>query len=133
MDKRQQILDRLQQLQQEIDEIKNYLLQNDSDSSSRSARKAKRVTNLTVNNYQTSFSWQQKIVFILRYQNKPLLSSEIVSFMDDFDSIFQYKRTELDKVKMLSTHLNRAVKKEVIRRFRKTGTRGYFYALPETE
>ncbi len=103
----QEILDRLQQLQEQLDEIKKYVLQNDSKPVSKTRRKTRM---LTPDDYQTFFSWQEKIVFILKYRNRPLLSYEIVSFMNDFDTVFQYKWTELDKVKILSTHITRAVK-----------------------
>lgn len=122
----QEILDKLQQLQQQLDEIKEFVLQNDT----KPVRKRK-VKMLTPEDYQTFFSWQEKIIFILKYRKKPLLSYEIVSFMNDFDTVFQFKWTELDKVKILSTHLNRAIKRGVIIRHKQNGVRGYYYSIPE--
>lgn len=128
MEYRQVVLSRIEQLQQQIDELREYILHQENNSSRKSGRKEK-TPEIHLYQYQTSFSWQEKIVFVLNYRKKPLLSSEIVSFLDEFDTVFQYKHTELDKQKMLSTHLNRAIQKKIIRRFKKPGIRGYYYAL----
>lgn len=122
----QQILDRLQELQLQIDELRNYIISQEVESSKKKTKRAKR---LALFEYQTFFSWEQKIVFILKFYQRPLLSSEIVSFLDTYDTVFIYKRTELDKLKMLSTHLNRTVKKGAIKQFKKPGMRGYYYAI----
>ncbi len=124
----QEILDQLQVLQEQIDTIRESILHNNSESNHKSRR---RIKSLSIDDYKTFFSWQEKIVFILKYRNRPLLSSEIVSFMDDFDTVFQYKWTELDKVKILSTHITRAVKRGIITRFKQAAVRGYYYSLPD--
>lgn len=120
------MLEQLQQLQLQIEGLRNHILSNGKKSLRR--RKTK---NLTVHEYRTFFTWHQKIIFILTYYERPLLSSEIVSFLDVYDTVFQHKSTELDKLKMLSTHLNRAVVKKSIRQFKKPGVRGYYYSLEE--
>lgn len=122
----QQIIERLQQLQLEIDELRNYLVSQEKESSRR-----KKIKLLTLHDYQLFFSWEQKIVFILKYYRKPLLSSDIVYFLSLYDTVFQNKRTDLDKLKMLSTHLNRAVSKKVVKQFKKPGVRGYYYIIQE--
>ncbi len=124
----QEILDRLGVLQEQIDAIRESVLQNSSESNRKTRRRTK---SLTIDGYKTFFSWQDKIVFILKYRSKPMLSSEIVSFMDGFDTVFQDKETQLDKMKMLSTHLNRTIKKGIITRFKQNGVKGYYYWLPE--
>ena len=124
----QELLDKLQELEGQIDIIRENILQNNAESKPKTRRERR---GLTIEDYKTFFSWQDKIVFILKYRNKPLLSSEIVFFMDDFDTVFRYKQTTLEKTKMLSTHLTRAIKKGIITRFKQTGVRGYYYCLPE--
>jgi hypothetical protein len=124
----QDILNQLDKLQGQIEEIRNFLLHSDN-SKRRSRRKRRR---LTIEDYHTYLSWQDKIVFILKFYNKPLLSSDMVSFMDDFDTVFKDKWTQLDKMKMLSTHINRSIKKGIITRFKQNGIRGYYYSLPAT-
>jgi hypothetical protein len=69
--------------------------------------------------------WQEKILFVLGYYNKPLSSMEIVSFMDQYDKMFYCKRTE----QMISTHLLRVVNKGIILQQRRQGSKGFVYFL----
>ena len=122
----QEILEQLEQLQLQIEELRNHVLSKGKESLRR-----KKTKNLSIYEYHSFFTWHQKIIFILTYYGRPLLSSEIVSFLDNYDTVFQNKQTELDKLKMLSTHLNRAIVKKNIIRFKKPGVRGYYYSIEE--
>ena len=112
----------LDQMQKQLNSLRTMLLQDN----------VKEIPNenpLMLQDYDLSASWLEKILFVLGYYNKPLSSLEIVSFMDQYDKVFYYKRTDLDKQKMLSTHLHRAVKKGIILRERKQGSKGFAYFL----
>ncbi len=112
----------LDQMQKQLDSLKAMLLQESFNE--------KLTENpMVLRDYDLSSSWQEKILFILGYYNKPLHSMEMVSFIDQYDKVFYYKRTKLDKQKMLSTHIHRAVKKGIILRQRKPGSKGFVYYL----
>ena len=122
MPQKKEILILLDQIQKQLDSIREMVLQDNFNGTSNE-------NSLILQDYDLSASWQEKILFILAYYNKPLSSMEIVSFMDQYDKVFYYKRTELDKQKMLSTHLHRAVKKGIIFRQKKQGSKGFVYYL----
>ena len=122
MPQKKEILILLDQMQKQLDSFREMVLQDN-------VKETPNENPLVLQDYNLSGSWQEKILFILGYYNKPLSSMEIVSFMDQYDKVFYYKRTELDKQKMLSTHLHRAVKKGIILRERKQGSKGFAYFL----
>jgi hypothetical protein len=65
--KNQEILERLRQLQSQIEELRDYILANEKEPSRR--RKTKKII---LHDYKPFFSWNQKIVFILNYYGRPL-------------------------------------------------------------
>lgn len=125
MDNRAKKLAKINLLQKQIAEIKKSL----NVGSSYGDKKRRRRTRLRATEYSTYFTWEQKILFVLDYNGKPIRSMDIVDFIDSHDTVFEYKWTSLDKQKMLSTHLYRAFHKGAIQRFRKNGYEGYFYEI----
>jgi hypothetical protein len=45
------------------------------------------------NEYKKTWSWVNKIVFVLRKINRPLLSSEIIEWLLPYEPMLQYSRT----------------------------------------
>lgn len=77
--------------------------------------------------YNTGWSWVNKIVFVLKKINRPLLSSEIISFITPYEPVLQYSH---HKAQAFSANLNKAVKYDRVRAYKLPGSRGYYYVLP---
>ena len=76
--------------------------------------------------YNQSWSWLNKIVFVLKKLDRPLLSSDFIEFMMPFEPVLQYSR---HKAQALSAHLTKAVKYRRIKTYKLHGARGYYYVL----
>lgn len=76
--------------------------------------------------YNPNWSWLNKIVFVLKKLDRPLLSSEFIEFMMPYEPVLQYSR---HKAQALSAHLTKAVKYGRIRTYKLHGARGYYYVL----
>jgi hypothetical protein len=78
--------------------------------------------------YNKSWSWVNKIVFVLKKIKRPLLSPEIIEFITPYESILQYSRY---KAQAFSAHLHKAVKYGRVIAHKLSGSRGYYYILPD--
>ena len=77
--------------------------------------------------YNKSWSWVNKIVFVLKKINRPLLSAEIIAFIIPHEPVLQYSH---HKAQAFSANLNKAVKYGRVRAYKLAGSRGYYYVLP---
>ncbi len=81
-------------------------------------------------NYDNTWSWADKIVFVLKQAQRPLRSREIMESLCKVESRFSISS---DLNKLLSVHLNRAVKYGQVIGKRQTGKNGYLFSLPEMD
>jgi hypothetical protein len=77
--------------------------------------------------YNKSWSWVNKIVFVLKKINRPLRSSEIIDFITPYEPVLQYSH---HRAQSFSANLNKAVKYDRVKAYKLSGSRGYYYALP---
>jgi hypothetical protein len=78
--------------------------------------------------YHNSWSWVNKIVFVLKKIDRPLLSSEIIEFITPYEPVLQYSRF---RPQAFSAHLHKAVKYGRVIAYKLGGSRGYYYILPD--
>lgn len=77
--------------------------------------------------YNKKWSWVNKIVFVLKQAQRPLLSSDLIVFMTPLELTLQYSH---HKAQVFSAHLNKAVKYGRVIAYKLGGSRGYYYTLP---
>jgi hypothetical protein len=78
--------------------------------------------------YNKSWGWVNKIVFVLKKIKRPLLSTEIIEFMTPYELVLQYSRYP---AQAFSAHLHKAVKYGRVIAYKLGGSRGYYYILPD--
>ncbi len=78
--------------------------------------------------YNKSWSWVNKIVFVLKKIKRPLLSSEIIEFITPYEPVLQYSHY---RAQAFSAHLHKAVKYERVIAYKLSGSRGFYYLLPD--
>lgn len=78
--------------------------------------------------YNYSWSWVNKIVFVLMKIQRPLLSSEIIELITPYEPVLQYSH---HKAQAFSAHLHKAVKYRRVIAHKLGGSRGYYYILPD--
>lgn len=78
--------------------------------------------------YNQSWSWVNKIVFVLKKIQRPLLSSEIIEFITPYEPVLKYSH---HKAQAFSAHLHKAVKYRRVIAHKLGGSRGYYYILPD--
>ncbi len=78
--------------------------------------------------YNKSWSWVNKIVFVLKKIKRPLLSSEIIEFITPYEPVLQFSRY---RAQAFSAHLHKAVKYGRVIAYKLGGSRGYYYVLPD--
>jgi hypothetical protein len=76
--------------------------------------------------YNTSWSWVNKIVFVLKKINRPLLSTEIIAFLTPYEPILQHSH---HRAQAFSANLTKAVKYGRVRAYKLAGSRGYYYII----
>ena len=69
-----------------------------------------------------------KLLFVLKRANKPMQSKDVLKLLESADKTFKYFD---DQQKVLSVHLNKAVKYERIKHYKIRGSGGFYYCLPE--
>ncbi len=79
--------------------------------------------------YNKGWTWVGKIIFALRENDRPMLSTEIISCLEQFDPNVTSHWSE--KTKSLSAHLAKATVYGRIKQYKVKGILGYFYILPE--
>jgi len=77
--------------------------------------------------YNKSWSWVNKIVFVLKKINRPLLSSEIIAFITPYEPVLKYSH---HRAQAFSANLHKAIKYDRVRAYKLPGSRGYYYILP---
>jgi|GEM_PF-1921665 len=77
--------------------------------------------------YDKSWSWVNKIVFVLKKINRPLRSSEIIEFITPYEPVLQRSHY---RAQAFSANLNKAVKYDRVKAYKLSGSRGYYYVLP---
>lgn len=78
--------------------------------------------------YNKSWSWVNKIVFVLKKIKRPLLSSEIIDFITPYEPVLQYSHY---RAQAFSAHLHKAVKYGRVIAYKLGGSRGFYYVLPD--
>ena len=78
--------------------------------------------------YNKTWSWVNKIVFVLKKIKRPLLSSEIIEFITPFEPVLQYSHY---RAQAFSAHLHKAVKYQRVVAYKLSGSRGFYYVLPD--
>ncbi|HMV10569.1 MAG TPA: hypothetical protein PK325_07820 [Cyclobacteriaceae bacterium] len=77
--------------------------------------------------YNKSWGWVNKIVFVLKKINRPLRSSEIINFITPYEPVLQHSHY---RAQAFSANLNKAVKYDRVKAYKLSGSRGYYYVLP---
>jgi hypothetical protein len=77
--------------------------------------------------YNTGWHWYKKITWALKTADRPLLSQELIAYLQQTDENFKYNT---NPVGFLSAYLTNAVKRKLISRHKQPGTRGFYYCLP---
>lgn len=77
--------------------------------------------------YNRSWSWVNKIVFVLKKINRPLRSTEIINFITPYEPVLQHSYY---RAQAFSANLNKAVKYNRVKAYKLSGSRGYYYVLP---
>lgn len=98
-----------------------------SKSSKEYQRLKSKTQDITHAEYNKGWSWVNKIVFVLKKINRPLLSSEIIDFITPYEPVLQYSH---HKAQAFSANLSKAVKYDRVRAYKLSGSRGYYYVLP---
>lgn len=78
--------------------------------------------------YNNASSWVSKIAFVLKNENRPLRSQELISILERKEPSLKNHHS---KAKAFSAYLNSAVKHNRIIQQKINGVRGYYYVLPE--
>jgi hypothetical protein len=78
--------------------------------------------------YNKRWSWVNKIVYVLKKVRRPLLSSEIISFITPYETVLQHSH---HRAQAFSANLNKAVKYGRVIPYKLGGSRGYYYILPD--
>ena len=83
---------------------------------------------LNKDEYNPKWSWVNKIVFVLKKTRRPMLSPEIIRLLVPHEPILQHSS---NRPQAFSVYLNKAVKYQRIAAYKRGGSRGYYYVLPE--
>ena len=84
---------------------------------------------LLISDYNKRWTWVGKIVFALKENDRPMLSPEIISYLERYEpNVASHWR---EKTKSLSAHLTKAIRYGRIKQYKVKGILGYFYVLPE--
>lgn len=78
--------------------------------------------------YRSASTWISKIVFMLRHENRPLRSAELIALLEKREPLLLHHH---NKVQYFSAFLTQAVRYERIIAYKLKGVRGYYYLLPE--
>ncbi len=77
--------------------------------------------------YKSSWHWYKKITWLLKNENRPMLSQELITQLQKLDDNFRHNT---NPVGFLSAYLTNAAKRKLIGKHKQPGTRGYYYCLP---
>jgi hypothetical protein len=77
--------------------------------------------------YDTGWHWYKKITWVLKTENRPMLSQELIARLQQADENFRHNT---NPVGFLSAYLTNAIKRKLIGRHKQPGTRGFYYCLP---
>ena len=78
--------------------------------------------------YKSASTWVSKIVFVLRHENKPLRSTELIALLERREPHLLHHH---NKVQYFSAFLTQAVRYKRVIAYKLKGVRGYYYLLPE--
>jgi hypothetical protein len=87
-----------------------------------------KIPHIDQSEYNKSWSWVNKIVFVLKKIRRPLLSSEIIEFITPYEPVLQYSHY---RAQAFSAHLHKAVKYGRVMAYKLGGSRGFYYVLPD--
>lgn len=87
-----------------------------------------KIPHIDKEEYNKSWSWVNKIVFVLKKIDRPLPSSEIIEFITPYEPVLKHSRF---RPQAFSAHLHKAVKYGRVIAYKLGGSRGYYYTLPD--
>ena len=119
---KKQVIEKQNALNDALEQVKN--LSTENEKLKRKLKKHKRP----VEDYEHSWSWISKIVFLVTQANKPLRSAEIIEVLQKKESVLHEK---VSKEKFLSAFLNVAMQHGRLVPYKLKGVRGNYYCLPE--
>lgn len=87
-----------------------------------------KIPSISKSEYNKSWSWVNKIVFVLKKADRPLLSSEIIGFVRPHEPGLEHSNSPAQS---FSAHLTKAVKYGRVIAYKLMGSRGFYYTLPQ--
>lgn len=87
-----------------------------------------KIPHINKDEYNKSWSWVNKIVFVLKKIDRPLPSAEIIEFITPYEPVLKHSRF---RPQAFSAHLHKAVKYGRVVAYKLGGSRGYYYTLPD--
>ncbi len=78
--------------------------------------------------YNQHWSWVNKIVFVLKKTDRPLLSGEIIGLLVPQEPGL---KSSSRRPQAFSANLGKAVKYQRVAAYKRGGARGYYYVLPQ--
>lgn len=112
------LIKKIEKLEKEIESFRNKA----------EPKAVKLDASIDLSGYDTSWTWLNKLLFVLKRADRPLQSKEILSLLESVDKSLKYFE---DKQKTLSVQLSKAVKYERIKHYKLRGSGGFFFCLPE--
>lgn len=88
----------------------------------------KKIPHIEKKEYNSNWSWVNKIVFVLKKIKRPLLSTEIIELILPYEPTLKSSYTPAQS---FSPHMHKAVKYGRVLAYKLSGSRGYYYILPE--
>lgn len=88
------------------------------------------VSHIPNDGYRKDWTWVKKIVFVLEQAGKPLRSPEII---EELAKREEHLRNHWNQAQYFSAFLNKALKRDRIRKEKKMGERGFYYTIFRTE
>lgn len=119
---KKQVIEKQNALNDALEQVKN--LSTENEKLKRTLKKHERP----VEDYEHSWSWISKIVFLVTQANKPLRSAEIIEVLQKKELVLHEK---VSKEKFLSAFLNVAMQHGRLIPYKLKGVRGNYYCLPE--
>ena len=111
-----------------ISELNQLKEQQSTKTKTAAPATVKEQNSIDLAGYDVSWTWLNKLLFVLKRANKPMQSKDILKLLESADKTFKYFD---DQQKVLSVHLNKAVKYERIKHYKIRGSGGFYYCLPE--
>jgi hypothetical protein len=128
---KEELIEKLLKTQKEVfiqhDLLKQTFVKN-KELQKKCAELEKQLDESVGEGYSSASTWVSKIVFILKAEDRPLRSVDLIAILERKESTL---KNHHNKSKFFSAYLNTSVKYGRIVQQKLSGVRGYFYLLPE--